>query len=88
MSDDSTDSATAAVVTALRRLVRDEICAGSTREEIVHALHRRGVKLATAWAFLRTLEAERTGLSELLDRHESEAMFRRVRSVMSATFDA
>jgi hypothetical protein len=88
MSDDSTDSATAAVVMGLRRLVCDEIRGGSTREEIVHALHRSGVKLATAWAFLKVLEAERAGLSELLDRHESEALFRRVRSLLSAVCDA
>jgi hypothetical protein len=46
------------------------------------------VKLATAWAFLKVLEAERAGLSELLDRHESEALFRRVRSLLSAVCDA
>ena len=88
MSDDSTDSATAAVVMGFRRVVWDEVRGGSTREEIVQALHRRGLKLATAWAFLRVLEAERAGLNELLDRHESEALFRRVRSVMSAVCDA
>jgi hypothetical protein len=87
-SDDSTDSATAAVVMGLRRLVLDEIRGGSTREEIVDALHRRGLRLATAWAFLKVLEMERAGLSERLDRHESEALFRRVRSLMSAVRDA
>ena len=88
MSDDATNSATAAVVMDLRRLVRDEIRGGSTREEIVDALHSRGVKLTTAWAFLKILETERAGLSELLDRHESEALFRLVRSVVSATCGA
>ena len=87
MSDDSTDSATAAAVMGFRRVVWDELRGGSTREEIVHALRRRGLKLATAWAFLRVLEGERAGLSELLDQHESEALFRRVRSVMSAVCD-
>ena len=72
----------------LRRVVWDEIRGGSTREEIAHALQGRGLKLATARAFLKVLEAERAGLSELLDRHESEALFRRVRSVMSGVCDA
>ena len=70
----------------LRTLVRNEIRKGTTREGIVAALQKRGVKPEIAAAFLNRFESAHPYIKQLLDDAEQKSVLKRLQAVVAANY--